>query len=69
MNPSFGFPGPKAVELPERRSFVEDCREELVLFTRRRMLDWKSQLTRAAVILGGSALVFAAWKSVIGWLA
>jgi hypothetical protein len=33
------------------------------------MLDWKAQLTRAAVVLGGSALVFVAWKSVISWLA
>jgi hypothetical protein len=68
MNPSFGFPGPKAVELPERRSFVENCREEVVLFTRRRMLDWKSQVTRVVVIATGSALIFVAWKSVTTWL-
>ena len=69
MNPSFGFPGPKVVALPERRSFVGNCREEMVLFARRRALDWQSQITRAVVVLGGSALLFMAWKSVIGWLA
>jgi len=58
-----------AISFPERSSVVAICREELMLFTRRRMLDWKAQLTRAVVVGGGSALVFVAWKSVISWLA
>ena len=58
-----------AVEMPACRSVAEVCREELVLFARRRMLDWKSQATRIAVVGAGSALVFLAWKSVITWLA
>jgi hypothetical protein len=48
---------------------VAALREELVLFKRRRMLDWKSQVTKIAVVATGSALVFLAWKSVVSWLA
>jgi len=57
------------VEYPERLSVVETCREELVLFTRRRMLDWKSQVTKTVAIATGSALIFIAWKSLVTWLA
>jgi len=57
------------VELPERLSVVAVCREELILFTRRRMLDWKSQVTKLVAIAIGSVLVFAAWKSLVTWLA
>jgi hypothetical protein len=58
-----------AVEFTEGLSTVAACREELILFKRRRMLDWKSQATRIVVVAAGSALVFLAWKSVITWLA
>src|SRR4051812_21804345 len=57
------------LEVPERRSRAAACREKLVLFTRRRMLDWRSQATRLIVVGGGSVLVFMAWKSLISWLA
>jgi hypothetical protein len=56
------------VEFPERLSVVAVCREELILFTRRRMLDWKSQLTKVVAIATGSALIFVAWKSLVTWL-
>jgi hypothetical protein len=58
----------RLVELPERLSFAATVREEVILFTRRRMLDWKAQLTRVAVVASGSALIFLGWKSVISWL-
>jgi len=58
-----------AVEFPERPSVLAAGREALVLFKRRRMLDWKAQVTRIAVVAGGSAMIFLAWKSVISWLA
>jgi hypothetical protein len=61
-------PGPVAVHLPERTSFSEELREQAILFARRRMLDWKIQSTRVIVVLGGSALVFSAWKSLMAWL-
>jgi hypothetical protein len=56
-----------AVEFPERLSMVAACREELILFWRRRMLDWESEVTRIVVVAAGSALAFLAWKSVITW--
>ena len=56
-----------AVEFPARLSTVAALREELILFKRRRMLDWKSQVTKIAVVATGSALVFLAWKSVVSW--
>jgi len=56
-----------AVEFPGRLSRVAAIREELILFKRRRMLDWKSQVTKIAVVATGSALVFLAWKSVVSW--
>jgi hypothetical protein len=58
----------RLVELPERSSVTAAFREEVILFTRRRMLDWKSQLVRVVVIATGSALIFVAWRSVITWL-
>ena len=63
-------PQPKLVasNLVSEASVRERVHEHLVLFARRRTLDWKMQATRAAVILGGSALVFTAWKSVVVWL-
>jgi hypothetical protein len=61
-------PGPVAVYLPERMSLGEQLHEHAILFARRRMLDWKMQTTRALVVLGGSALVFTAWKGLVTWL-
>jgi hypothetical protein len=58
-----------AIELPERLSLPALLHEKIVLFSRRRMLDWKSQLTRLVVVISGSALIFLAWKSLISWLA
>ena len=58
----------RLVELPERLALAAALREEVILFARRRMLDWKSQVTRVVVIASGSALLFLAWKSVITWL-
>jgi len=58
----------RLVELPERPTLIAAVREEVNLFTRRRMLDWKSQVTRVVVVASGSALIFIAWKSIITWL-
>jgi len=70
VNPSFRhLTSSVTVELPERLSVVAVCREELILFTRRRMLDWKSQVTKLVAIAIGSVLVFVAWKSLVTWLA
>jgi hypothetical protein len=63
-------PQPKLVALDpaSELSIREQVNEHLVLFARRRMLDWKMQATRLVVILGGSVLVFSAWKSIVIWL-
>lgn len=63
-------PQPKlaALDPASELSIREQVHEHLVLFARRRMLDWKMQATRLVVVLGGSTLVFAAWKSTIIWL-
>jgi len=63
-------PQPKLVALDPacELSIHEQVQEHLVLFARRRMLDWKMQATRLVVILGGSVLVFTAWKSLVVWL-
>jgi hypothetical protein len=69
-NPTFGQRTSSVpVEFLGPLSPVAFCREELILFTRRRMLDWKSQATNAAVIAAGSALIFLAWKSLVTWIA
>ena len=64
--PAFPYP---AVGFPERISMAATLREELILFKRRRMLDWKSQVTGIIVVAAGSAMIFLAWKSVVAWLA
>ena len=56
-------------ESTERLSAVAALRGKLTLFRRRRMLDWKSQVTRIIVVAAGSAMTFLAWKWVITWLA
>ena len=63
-------PQPRLVGLDpsSELSIREQVHEHLVLFARRRMLDWKMQATRATAILCGSALVFTAWKSLVVWL-
>jgi len=63
-------PQPKLVALDpaSELSIREQVQEHLVLFARRRMLDWKMQATRIAVVLSGSVLVFTAWKSLVTWL-
>jgi hypothetical protein len=63
-------PQPKLVALDpaSELSIREQVQEHFILFARRRMLDWKMQTTRAIVVLGGSALVFTAWKSLVTWL-
>ena len=63
-------PQPKLVALDpgSELSIRAQVEEHFVLFARRRMLDWRIQAIRIAVILGGSTLVFTAWKSVIIWL-
>jgi hypothetical protein len=63
-------PQPKLVALDpaSELSIREQVHEHLVLFARRRMLDWKMPATRSVVVLGGSALVFTAWKGVMTWL-
>jgi hypothetical protein len=58
----------RIIELSERLSLAAACREEVVLFTRRRMLDWKAQTARFIVVAVGSALTFVAWKSLVSWL-
>ena len=55
-------------EFPAELSLREHVHEEVVLFARRRMLDWKIQTTRIIVVVGGSLLVFSAWKSLVSWL-
>ena len=63
-------PQPKLVALDpaSELSIREQVNEHLVLFARRRMLDWKMQATRLVIIVGGSILVFSAWQSVVIWL-
>ena len=56
------------VEFPAQLSLGERIREMAVLFARRRMLDWKIQATRTVVVVGGSLMVFGAWKSLVTWL-
>jgi len=55
-------------EFPTELSLGERVREKVVLFARRRMLDWKIQATRTVVVFGGSLMVFGAWKSLVTWL-
>jgi hypothetical protein len=57
-----------AREFPSELSFRNSLQEQAILFARRRMLDWKMQSTRLAVVLGGSALVFVAWRGLVNWL-
>jgi hypothetical protein len=63
-------PQPKLVALDpaSELSIREQVQEHLVLFARRRLLDWKMQATRMVVVLSGSMLVFTAWKSLVTWL-
>jgi len=57
-----------ALEFPAEVSLSNSLHEQAILFARRRMLDWKMQSTRLVVVLGGSALVFAAWRGLVNWL-
>jgi hypothetical protein len=57
-----------AREFPAKTSFRNSLQEQAILFARRRMLDGKMQATRLVVVLGGSALVFAAWRGLVSWL-
>jgi len=65
---AYSKPEALAFEFPTELSLRERVREQVVLFARRRMLDWKIQATRLVVVLGGSLLVFSAWKSLVTWL-